>query len=94
VIVRSDAPAGVQAAQIIHAAGESGPARPGTYAVALAAGPEALHQLELDLAEAGVAFVAIREPDPPWSGALMAIGLHPAHKEQLRRYVRHLPLLR
>jgi len=94
VIVRADAPAGVQAAQIIHAAGESGPAEPSTFAVALHATPTQLAVLEAVLLAHGVDHVAIRESDPPWDGALMAIGIRPVRKSVVRHLVRHLPLVR
>ncbi|MCB9569401.1 MAG: hypothetical protein H6710_19660 [Myxococcales bacterium] len=79
-IVRADLPRGVLAAQLIHAAGESAPGGlpRGTTAVALAADDEAhLELVEGRLRALGIDHVAIREPDPPWSGALMAIGLAP-----------------
>jgi hypothetical protein len=43
---------------------------------------------------AGVAFTAIFEPDEPHAGALMALGLRPARKEEIRRHLSVLPLLR
>lgn len=43
---------------------------------------------------AGVPHVRVEEPDAPWLGALMAIGLVPGRKEVLRRHVSSLPLLR
>lgn len=85
------------AAQIIHAAGESSPGElpEGTYAVALAAKNEAcLSAISDKLRAQGVRFVEIREPDAPWGGALMAIGLVPDRREVLRRHVSSLPLLR
>lgn len=83
-------------AQTIHAAGESvcGPVPAGTHAVALHATPEQLLDLEARLAAGGVVFSAIREPDPPWAGALMAIGIAPSRKAEVRPYVRHLGLVR
>ena len=42
----------------------------------------------------GIAHVTIREPDAPWNGALMAIGLVPARKEALKRHLSSLPLLK
>lgn len=49
-----------------------------TKAVVLGARSEPrLRTLERKLTEAGIPFVAIREPDAPWNGQLMAIGLHP-----------------
>lgn len=96
MIVRSDTPLGVQVAQTIHAAGESvgGPVPPTTHAVALHATLDQLLDLERRLIEGGVAFSAIREPDPPWDGALMAIGITPTRKDLVRQYVRHLGLVR
>ena len=44
---------------------------------------------------ASVPHVAIREPDPPWSGSLMAIGISPlADPRAARRVLARLPLLR
>jgi hypothetical protein len=97
IICRADLPRGVQAAQLVHAAGESSPGNlsPGTNAVVLTTPDEpALRALAERLEAAGVAFVRVEEPDPPWSGALMALGLRPGRKEDLRRHVSSLPLLR
>jgi len=97
VVVRDDLPRGVLAAQVVHAAGESArlvaalPA--GTHAVVLAASGEGLGALELALAAAGVAHAAVREPDAPYCGQLLAIGIAPAPRAALRRYVGRLPLL-
>ena len=50
-------------------------------------------RVEARLAEAGLPFVAVREPDPPWSGALMAIGLRPLRRShELRRLLSRLRL--
>lgn len=96
VIVRADLPLGVMVAQTIHAAGESGPATAGTRAVALeVAGEAELERVEERLLEAGIRHVAVREPDPPWNNALMAIGIAPTVRHpNLRRIVRRLALLR
>lgn len=97
MVVRADLPRGVQAAQIIHAAGESSPgALPsGTYAVALMTPDEAsLCALAERLERAGVAHTRIHEPDAPYDGALMAIGVQPGRKEVLRRSLSSLPRLR
>lgn len=53
-----------------------------------------LRELEDRLVEAGVAHRAIRETDPPFSGDLLAIGLAPALRTDVRKYVSSLPLLR
>jgi hypothetical protein len=88
----------VQIAQVIHAAGESSPGNlpESTHAVALHAKDEAqLQKIEAALSEAGFSFKAIREPDAPWSGALMAIGLSPITRTpELRKLLGKLPLVK
>jgi hypothetical protein len=41
-----------------------------------------------------IAFKRIEEPDAPFNGALMAIGVYPERKEVVRRYLSSLPLLK
>ena len=100
MIVRSDVPRGVQLAQTIHAAGCSAQlpgassTAPPTVAVALAAPPAVLAALARALADAGIAHVCVHEPDDPWHGALMAVGVVPAPRALVRRFVAHLPLVR
>jgi hypothetical protein len=139
VIVRADLPRGIQAAQIIHAAGESSPGKlpDGTFAIALSVPDEAALVRECDRLrgrgfveqppsaelteppeppsfwqrclrwlrqlwagasappqEQSLSFVPIREPDPPYHGALMAIGIVPARREALRRHLSSLPKLK
>lgn len=96
IVVRPDLPRGVLAAQVTHAAGESstGNLGPGTYAVVLQAGSEALSALEERLKAASVPHQAIRESDPPYAGDLLAIGLRPAPRKEVQKYVSSLPLLR
>lgn len=87
----------MQAAQIAHAIGESLEKRheEGTYVVILAAKDELeLTQIADRLDRAGVKFARVYEPDAPWNGALMALGLVPARKEGLRRHLSSIPLLR
>jgi hypothetical protein len=69
---------------------------PGTIAVALAARDEAeLRAIELELSARGIPHRAIREPDPPWNGALMAIGIEPlADRAAVRPVTGRLQLLR
>jgi len=97
-ILRQDLPLGTLAAQLIHAAGESsqGSLPPNTYAVALAAkSEEHLIFLEDKLRRLSIPHVAIREPDSPWDGALMAIGIQPvADRNQLKKVTSSLPLLK
>jgi hypothetical protein len=100
VIVRDDVPLGVQLAQTIHAAGQSAQlpgalaAAPPTIAVSLAASAGELADLSRALAAAGVPHVLVHEPDEPWRGALMAIGVVPTSRARVRRYLAHLPLVR
>jgi peptidyl-tRNA hydrolase len=95
--VRDDLPLGFLAAQITHAAGESSPGNlnQGTYAVVLAVHDEAsLYLLQRQLQRAGVPHVSITEPDPPWNGALTAIGIVPTTDRRLLKSVLgSLPLL-
>ena len=69
---------------------------PNTYAVALAAkSEEHLAFLEDKLRRLSIPHVAIREPDTPWNGALMAIGIQPlADRKQLKKVTSSLALLR
>jgi peptidyl-tRNA hydrolase len=94
--VRPDLPRGLLAAQVTHAAGESstGKLNPGTYAVVLQADAQGLLQLEQLLKDQSVPHRAIRESDEPYTGDLLAIGLCPAPRDQVSKYVSSLPLLR
>lgn len=97
MIVRGDLPRGLQAAQIVHAAGESSPGDlpAGTYAVVLAVPDKhALAAEAFRLTKAGVPFTPIYEPDAPYFGEVMALGLKPQRKEALRRHLSSLPLLK
>lgn len=96
MIVRSDLPRGVLAAQVVHAAGESstGNLKSGTYAVALQASEIELHALAARLQIAGVPHTKIIENNDEYAGQLMAIGVRPAPRDQLRRYFSSLPLLK
>lgn len=69
---------GTLAAQLVHAAGETGPVEPGTHAVVLSAKDEKhLLRIEHQLSRHQIKHHSIREPDSPWNGELMAIGLYP-----------------
>ena len=96
--MRRDLPLGTLAAQLIHAAGASSPGAipPDTRAIALMVADEAALALLAERLElASIAHVVVREPDPPWSGALMAIGILPlADPRAARRVLAKLPLLR
>lgn len=97
MIIRSDLPRGVLAAQTVHAAGESSPGGlpEGTNAVVLGVPDEAaLEAVSKRLTLAGTKHVRIVENDPPYTGQLMAIGCVPGRKEVIGRALRHLKLLR
>lgn len=96
-IVRRDLPFGTQAAQLIHAAGESSPGNlpSSTFAVALTCRDEnELHQLAIRLDRAGIDFHLVREPDVPYNNQLMAIGIRPILKSKVRKLLSNLPLLK
>lgn len=98
VIVRGDLPHGVQVAQTIHAAGESceGPLPSGTFAIALSARSEDhLEDIAIRLWEAEVPHTVIREPDPPYDGQLMAVGIWPTtNRNKIRKITSSLPLVK
>ena len=97
MVVRADLPRGLQAANILHAAGESSPGNlsRGTHAVCLTVPDElALRALTDRLEAVGLAPFRIIESDPPYTGQLMALGFAPARKEVMRRHLSSLPLLR
>lgn len=96
-ITRADLPHGTQAAQLIHAAGESSPGNlsTGTYAFALTVKDEGeLRALALKLFFSGIPHKMILEPDAPWNGQLMAIGVCPGPRKKLRKFFSNLPLLK
>ncbi len=81
---------------LIHASAESSNGTvPGTYAIALSAeSEEALSRLEQKLIWAGVPHSAFREPDAPYYGALMSIGIEPVEdRRMVRRFLKGFPLL-
>lgn len=87
----------MQAANLVHAAGESSPGNlpSSTYAVALTCSDEAvLRSLAARLTAAGVRHRAIIESEGEHAGHLMAIGLEPGDRRVLRKYVSSLPLLK
>lgn len=96
VIVREDLPKGVLAAHVAHAAGESGPAPPGTIAVVLGVSNETeLLAIAARLATRGVAHVLIRENAGPFEGQATAIGVRPTHdRKTVGKAVSSLRLVR
>lgn len=96
-ITRADLSHGVQAAQLIHAAGESSPGNvhSGTFAYAKTAKDEKeLRDLSYELFMAGIPHKCILEPDAPWNGQMMAIGVCPGPKTKLKKYFARFPLLK
>lgn len=98
MIVRQDLPLGRLAAMIVHAAGESSPGPslpPDTHAVVLQVPDEVtLLDVASRLAVAGIQHVLVREPDPPYHGAAMAIGVSPQVRAGLRPLLKHLALFK
>jgi hypothetical protein len=86
---------GTLAAQLVHAAGETGPAYSGTHAVVLSAKNEDhLLWIEQELIKNKIKHHSIREPDAPWNGQLMAIGLYPtSDRDSVKPVTKRLRLL-
>lgn len=92
----------MQAAQLIHAAGESSPGNlpPETRAVALTCADEpALRALSARLTAQGIKHYDIVEGDcgceaTPYDGQLMAIGIPPQLRAPLKKLLSALPLLK
>lgn len=85
-LVRGDLPVGAIGAQLVHAAGESSPGDlpDGTIAVVLAAKSVGhLEHLERKLVRLEIPHRAVREPDAPYNGELMAIGIRPVDDREL-----------
>ncbi len=96
-MVRRDLPLGDLAAQLVHAAGETGgrDLPENTHAVVLAVEDEReLVKLADRLSVAGVPHRLIREPDAPFNGAATALGIVPGPRRPLRRFLSRYPLLR
>lgn len=96
-VVRADIPIGAQAANLIHAAGQSSPGNlgDGTYAVALTVPDEAaLRKLGGILQAAGLPHHTAIESDAPYTGQAMAIGIFPCDRKILKPYLSQLPLLK
>ena len=87
----------MQAANLVHAAGESSPGDlpSGTIAVALVVPDEAsLWRAAHALRSAHVAHVPIIESNGPYAGQLPAVGVRPGRKEDVGRPLSALPLLK
>jgi hypothetical protein len=91
-IVRNDLSPGQKAAQLVHAAGESGlgAATPGnTIAVALEGSTEEISALLPELERRDYRFKPIVETDGDFAGQLVAVGLEPSNENRLRKLVHH-----
>jgi len=96
VVVREDLPLGVLAAHVAHAAGESGPAPPGSIAVVLGVTNEAeLLAIDARLTTRGVPHVLIREDAGPFSDQATAIGVVPTtDRKAINKALSSLPLVK
>lgn len=96
VIVREDLPKGVLAAHVAHAAGESGPAPPGSIAVVLGVPNEAeLRAIAARLTALDVPHVLIRENAGIFDEQATAIGVNPTHdRKRVGKAVSSLRLVR
>lgn len=96
-IVRRDLPPGLQAANLVHAAGESSPGflPKGTYAIALWAKDEReLRLLGSRLEDARINPFYIIESEGAHAGQLMAIGLAPCDRQLVRKLLSSYPLVK
>lgn len=98
ILVRKDLPFAVQMVNVAHAAGESvveAPIPSTTRAVILhvADEKELLKYVEI-IKQKNFSHVLIKEPDEPYNGAAMALGLTPSNRRNaLRRVFYHLKLV-
>jgi len=88
-------PLGTLCAQLVHSAGETGPTEPGTHAVVLSARNEKhLLKIEQRLTHYKIKYHSVREPDAPYNGELMAIGIFPTcDRKFLKPVTKRLRLL-
>lgn len=96
-VVRSDLPFGAQAAQLIHAAGQSvtEPLGEGSYAIALHVPNQIeLRRLAARLEIAAIPHKVIVESDAPYAGQWMAIGIKPMDRKLLKPLLSSYPLAR
>ena len=87
----------MQAAQLIHAAGQSTSKRvpEGTFAVALHARDlSELLQIATALKQAKIEYALIVESDAPYTGQAMAIGIEPGDRSKLKKILSRLPLVK
>lgn len=80
---------------VTHAAGETGPAPEGTYAVVLGVdSAEALAHLSERLDRAGIKHKSVVECEGEFAGQLLAIGIPPQPRDAIRRVLSSIPLLK
>lgn len=87
----------MQAAQLIHAAGESsdGHVPKGTYAIALVARDENhLKEISRLLIRNSIKHTVIVECDEPYANQATAIGITPTERHKLKRMLSKLPLVK
>jgi peptidyl-tRNA hydrolase len=95
ILVRRDLPFGVTLAQVAHAAAESNNlAGHCTVAVLGVRNENRLKKISYKLKSKEVAHVDIREPDAPWNGQLMAVGVVPGEREDLASHFKDLQAYR
>ena len=97
IIVRSDLPLGMIAAQVAHAAGVGSERHPpDVHVVVLAASDEDhLRSISQRLLDADVAQTLVQEVDPPYTHQAMSIGLELIRdRSSVKKVLSSLPLLR
>lgn len=94
ILVRRDLPFGVTLAQVAHAAAESGHGQHHTVSVLGVKDEKALRKWAKRLSERGIPHGCIHEPDEPWNGALMAIGVDPGLRLRLSWHFKRLDTYR
>ena len=99
ILIRKDLPASVQMVNAVHAAGESiidAPIPSTTRAVLLGVDNEEMLLSYFEkLKTKNIHYVLIREPDEPYNGAAMAIGIAPSdRRNMLRKLFHHLETLK
>jgi len=81
---------------LVHAAALSSEGiTPNTHVVVLCSKSiKDLERLKLILRNEDIPHAAFHEPDPPWNGQLMSVGIHPVSDRRLvRRYLKRFKLL-
>lgn len=85
---------GIAAAQAAHAAAESIQTLPvpaDTFVCVLRADTsEEIEKLSTVLRDADIFHTVIREPDEPYNGAAVALGVEPTERERVRSFLAHL----